>query len=241
MVEVIRLNCKLWKEQLVLHSYDELEANEQKALKGHLQTCSDCQQFQERLNETWRALDSWEEIDRPFDTGVLREATRPKPLIARLPWHQRWFSWGLAAGLILLVGFSTLAWMGVDVKWKNNGLTIRLGPEEVPAFTKADVIQLLQAQRQAARVEVSNQLQSALQQFSEQLRDHLNQRQQQTNAQIALIYQAIQSQRAGDLELVRQELQKLAGATEAELIEANRAIGFILASRVDGTEQNPKP
>jgi len=238
---VFGLNCKLWKEQLVLHSYDELEAEAREALVEHLQTCSDCQQFQERLNETWRALDSWEEVDCPMNIRALHEATRPKPLMAHLPWHQRWFSWGLAAGLILLVGFSTLAWVGVDITWKDNGLTIRLGPEEVPEFTKADVIQLLQAQRQAARVEVSNQLQSAFQQFSEQLRDHLNQRQQQMNAQIALIYQAIQSQRAGDLELVRQELQKLAGATEAELIEANRAIGFILASRMDGTEQDQKP
>jgi len=224
----------------VIVSYDELEADEQKALKEHLPGCSDCQQFQERLNETRRALDSWEAVDCPMNIRSLHEATRPKPLMAHLPWHQRWFSWGVAAGLILLVGFSALAWVGVDVKWKNNGLTIRLGPEEVPEFTKADVIQLLQAQRQAARIEVSNQLQSALQQFSEQLRDHLNQRQQQTNAQIALIYQAIQSQRAGDLELVRQELQKLAGATEAELIEANRAIGFILASRMDGIDPNTK-
>ena len=65
----------------------------------------------------------------------------------------------------------------------------------------------------------------------------LNGRNRQT-AQLALIYQGLQSQRIQDLELIRQELQHLAGATEAEFLETHRAFEFILASHVswDTTE-----
>ena len=144
----------------------------------------------------------------------------------------------MAACLILTLSLSALAWIGVDVKWEDRGLTLRIGQEAVPEITEQELVQLLQAERHATQVEIVKQLQGALDEFSEQLQVHLDERQKQANAQLALIYQGLQSQRVQDLELIRQELQHLAGATEAEFLETQRAFEFILASHVSGIQQN---
>ncbi|RKU35395.1 hypothetical protein C6496_16985 [Candidatus Poribacteria bacterium] len=233
------MDCRFFREQIVLGSYDELEAEAKKSLKAHLQTCRECEQFQASLNETQQALDQWAEVDRPIDIETLHEAIQPKPL----PWWSqlpawRWLSWGAAACLILVISLSALAWIGVDLKWEDRGLTLRIGSEAVPEITEPELVRLLQAERHATQAEIVKQLQGALDEFSEQLQVHLDERQQQTNAQLALIYQGLQSQRIQDLELIRQELRHLAGATEAEFLETQRAFEFILASHVSGIQQN---
>ena len=111
-----------------------------------------------------------------------------------------------------------------------------MGSEAVPEITEQELVRLLQAERHATQVEIVKQLQGALDEFSEQLQVHLDERQKQANAQLALIYQGLQSQRVQDLELIRQELQHLAGATEAEFLETQRAFEFILASHVSGIQ-----
>ena len=233
------MDCKFFKEQIVVESYEKLDAEAKKSLEAHLQTCRECEQFQANLKETQQALNQWTEIDRPIDIEALHGAIQPKPL----PWWSqlpawRWLSWGLAACLILVIGLSALAWIGVDLKWEDRGLTLRIGQEVVPEITEQELVRLLQAERHATQVEVVKQLQGALDEFSEQLQVHLDERQKQTNAQLALIYQGLQSQRGQDLELIRQELQHLAGATEAEFLETHRAFEFILASHVSGIQQN---
>ena len=117
-------------------------------------------------------------------------------------------------------------------------MTLRIGSEAVPEITEQELVRLLQAERHATQVEIVKQLQGALDEFSEQLQVHLNERQKQTDTQLALIYQGLQSQRVQDLELIRQELQHLAGATEAEFLETQRAFEFILASHVSGIQKN---
>ena len=222
-------------------SYDELDAEAKKSLEAHLQTCHECEQFQKNLNETQQALDQWEEVDRPINIEALRGAIRSKSLSwpSQLPaWH--WLSWGVAACLILVFSLSALAWIGVDLKWEDHGLTLRIGQEPVPEITEQELVRLLQAERHATQVEIVKQLQGALDQFSEQLQVHLDERQKQTNAQLTLIYQGLQSQRVQDLELIRQELQHLAGATEAEFLETQRAFEFILASHVSEIQKNMK-
>ena len=240
------MDCQFFREQIVLQAYDEPEGDARKNLENHLQHCSDCHQFQERFRETRNALDTWEEIDRPTDLEALHRSIQPKPQRAHFSWRPqspawRWLSWGVAACLMMVVSFSALAWIGVDARWKDNGLILRFGPEEVPKITEQDLIQLLQAQRQETQIETAKQLQAALVEFNEELQEHLDVRQQQTQAQLALIYRAMQSQRAEDLELIRRELQNLAGATEAELLQAQRAFEFILASHVDGMQRNQSP
>ena len=233
------LDCRFFREQIVLESYEELDAEAKKSLEVHLQTCRGCEQFQMSLNETQQTLDQWSEIDRPIDIEGLHEAIQPKPL----PWWSqspawRWLAWGLAACLILTLSLSALAWIGVDVKWEDRGLTLRIGQEVVPEITEQELVRLLQAERDATQVETVQQLQGMLDEFSEQLQVHLDERQKQANAQLGLIYQGLQSQRAQDLELIRQELQHLAGATEAEFLETQRAFEFILASHVSGIQKN---
>ena len=235
------MDCRFFREQVVLESYDELDAEGKKSLEAHLQTCRECKQFQAGLNETQQALDQWTEVDRPIDIEALHEAIQPKTL----PWWPqspawRWLSWGMAACLILAFSFSALAWIGVDLKWEDRGLTLRIGSEAVPEITEQELVRLLQAERHATQVEIVKQLQGALDEFSEQLQVHLDERQKQANAQLALIYQGLQSQRVQDLELIRQELQYLAGATEAEFLETQRAFEFILASHVSGIQKNIK-
>ena len=223
----------------MVESYDELSAEEKKSLEAHLQTCRECEQFQANLKETQRALDQWTEVDRPIDIEALHGLIQPKPVSwwSQLPtW--RWLSWGLAACLILVISLSALAWIGVDLKWEDRGLTFRIGQEPVPEITEQELVRLLQAERHAIQVEVVKQLQGALDAFGEQLQVHLDERQKQADAQLALIYQGLQSQRVQDLELIRQEIQHLAGATEAEFLEAHRAFEFILASHVSGIQQN---
>ena len=233
------MDCRFSREQIVIESYEELETEAKQSLEAHLQTCRECEQFQVSLNETQQALDQWTETDRPIDIESLHETIQPKPLPwwSRLPaW--RWLAWGVAACLILVFSLSALAWIGVDVKWEDRGLTLRIGQEAVPEVTEQELVQLLQAERHATQVEIVKQLQGALDEFSEQLQVHLDERQKQANAQLGLIYQGLQSQRVQDLELIRQELQHLAGATEAEFLETQRAFEFILASHVSGMQQN---
>ena len=235
------MDCTFFREQIVLETYEELDAEAKKSLKAHLQICRDCTQFQVSLNETQQALDQWSEPDRPINIEALHRAIQPKPLSrwSRSPaW--RWLSWGVAACLILVISLSALAWIGVDIKWEDRGLTLRIGQEPVPEITEQELIRLLQMERHATQVEIVKQLQGALDQFSEQLQVHLNERQKQTNAQLTLIYQGLQSQRVQDLELIRQELQQLASATEAEFLETQRAFEFILASHVSEIQKNIK-
>ena len=219
----------------MLESYDELDTEAKKSLEAHLQICPECEQFQMSLKETQQALDQWSEEDRPIDIEALHEAIQPKPLSW---WHQssawRWLAWGVAACLILTLSLSALAWIGVDVKWEDRGLTLRIGQEVVPEITEQELVRLLQTERNTTQT----QLQGMLDEFSEQLQVHLDERQKQANAQLGLIYQGLQSQRVQDLELIRQELQHLAGATEAEFLETQRAFEFILASHVSGIQQN---
>ena len=233
------MDCRFFREQIVLESYEELDAEAKKSLEAHLQTCRECEQFQVSLNETQQTLDQWPEANRPIDIEALHEATQPKTL----PWWSqspawRWLSWGVAACLILVFSVSTLAWIGVDVKWEDRGLTLRIGSEAVPEITEQELARLLQAERHATQVEIVKQLQGVLDEFNEQLQVHLNERQKQADTQLALIYQGLQSQRVQDLELIRQELQHLAGATEAEFLETQRAFEFILASHVSGIQKN---
>ncbi len=233
------MDCRFFRDQIVIESYEELDAEAKKLLKAHLQTCRECEQFQSSLNETQQALDQWTEVDRPVDIAALHEAIKPKPLPwwSRLP-ARRWLAWGAAACLILVLSLSALAWIGVDFKWEDRGLTLRIGQEVVPEITEQELVRLLQAERHATQAEIVKQLQGALDEFSEQLQVHLDERQKQADAQLALIYQGLQSQRIQDLDLIRQELQHLAGATEAEFLETQRAFEFILASHVSGIQQN---
>ena len=233
------MDCRFFREQIVLESYEELDAEPKKSLEAHLRTCRECEQFQVSLNETQQALDQWTEADRPIDIESLHGAIQPKPL----PWWSqlpawRWLAWGVAACLILTFSLFALAWIGVDIKWEDRGLTLRIGQEPVPEITEQELVRLLQTERHATQVETVQQLQGALDEFSEQLQVHLDERQKKTDAQLGLIYQGLQSQRVQDLELIRQELQHLAGATEAEFLETQRVFEFILASQVSGIQQN---
>ena len=235
------MDCRFFREQIVLESYEELDAEGKKSLEAHLQTCRECEQFQANLNETQQVLDQWAEVDRPIDIEALHGVIQSKPL----PWWSqlpawRWLSWGAAACLILVISLSALAWIGGDFKWEDRGLTLRIGQEVVPEITEQELVRLLQTERHATQVEMVKQLQGALDEFSKQLQVHLDERQQQADAQLALIYQGLQSQRIQDLELIRQELQHLAGATEAEFLETQRAFEFILASHVSGIQEDMK-
>ena len=233
------MDCRFFREQIVLENYEELNTEAKKSLEAHLQTCRECTQFQVNLNETQQTLDQWEEVDLPTDIEALHRTIQSKPLSwwSRSPaW--RWLSWGMAACLILVVSLSALAWIGVDLKWEDRGLTLRIGQEQVPEITEQQLVRLLQAERHATQAEIVKQLQGALNEFSKQLQVHLDERQKQADARLALIYQGLQSQRIQDLELIRQELQHLAGATEAEFLETQRAFEFILASHVSGIQKN---
>ena len=235
------MDCRFFREQIVLETYEELAAEAKKSLEAHLQTCRECEQFQVSLNETQQVLDQWAEPDRPINLEALHGAIQPRPLS---PWIQlpawRWLYWGVAACLILVVSLSALAWIGVDIKWEDRGLTLRIGQEQVPEITEQQLVRLLQAERHATQAEIVKQLQGALDEFSKQLQVHLDERQKQANAQLVLIYQGLQSQRVQDLELIRQELQHLAGATETEFLETQRAFEFILASHVSEIQKNMK-
>jgi hypothetical protein len=231
------LDCTFWQEQLVLLNCDELEDGERQTLENHLRECPECQQFQAQLSRTQRMLDSWDEIDRPTDIEALRAALHPKRRW-RFEWNfWRTLFWAGATAMVLLIGFATLAWVGVDVKWKDNGLTVRFGAQEIPEITQAELLQLLQWQRQETSAEVSD----ALNAFTEQLETYLANNQQQMAEYITLIYRAVQSQRHADLIQVHQSIQNLAGATEAELMETYRTLELLLTANLDGEQGALKP
>jgi predicted anti-sigma-YlaC factor YlaD len=79
MKEVFALDCRFFREQIVIESYEELETEAKQSLEAHLQTCRECEQFQVSLNETQQALDQWTEADRPIDIEALHGAIQSKP------------------------------------------------------------------------------------------------------------------------------------------------------------------
>ena len=74
------MDCRFFREQIVLENYEELNTEAKKSLEAHLQTCRECTQFQVNLNETQQTLDQWEEVDRPINIEALHGAIRSKSL-----------------------------------------------------------------------------------------------------------------------------------------------------------------
>ena len=115
------MNCRFFREQIVLENYNELEGKLSKALERHLQICPKCKRFQARLIDTQQTLDQWTEINRPPNIQTLHRAIQSKlfSLRAQLPSLQ-WAHRGILLFSILSLGFTVLPWLGVNVKWEDH-------------------------------------------------------------------------------------------------------------------------
>lgn len=228
------MNCEQAREQIILSEYDGLDPEQRGPLQAHVDQCANCQQFQGQVVHTQQALDQWEPIEQPVDLAELYESVQFGSQAPYRSTRHGWLPWFLRAGIacaVLVIGL--LAWIGLDARWQDSGLTLRFGPEEPIKLPQTEVVHLLQLQQQMMQAGLNSQLREALTEWNEEFLAYLDERERRTEAQLLMLYQAVQAQRSQDLASVDEALQDLAGATEAELREAGRLVEFILASQAN--------
>ena len=77
MKGVFALDCRFFRVQIVIDSYEELHAKAKKSLEAHLQICPECEQYRGSVHQVQQFLDQWEDIDRPIDIEALHRAILP--------------------------------------------------------------------------------------------------------------------------------------------------------------------
>jgi len=219
-------NCEKYKQLIVSLIYDELSDTEAGFVQRHLSDCEGCSKFKAEIEQTGNLLENWVDVDVPVDVAILHSQAERKPIIARLPWQRRWFAWTATALGMVAVLFVAFGLIGTDIKWEQNTLTVRFGGEQDTQNELAPQV-LWQAQYQALRTELSEELQTAITQLSQAILEH----QENQKAQSALLIEALQAQRNYDMELIKEELQNLANATEDELQKAYLTLDWLITNQ----------
>jgi len=225
-VDKMPKNCEEFKELIVSLTYNELPETEAVVVQSHLSDCEACSKFRAEIKQTGDLLENWADVDIPVDLASLHSQAEHKPIIARLPWQKRWFAWTTAAFGIAAVLFVVFGLIRTEIKWEDNTLTVRFG-NKTDTQNELTSEMLLQAQYQALRTELSEELQTAIAQLSQAI----SEQQESQKVQLASLVEAIQAQRNYDMELIKEELQNLANATEDELQKAYLTLDLLIANQ----------
>ena len=136
------------------------------------------------------------------------------------------FRWAAIAFGIMAVLFVAFGLIGTEIKWEGNSLTVRFGGESESQDERPSEM-LLPAQYQALRAELSEELQTAFAQLSQAILEN----QENQKVQWNMLIEALQAQRNYDMELIKEELQNLANATEDELQKAYLTLDLLIANQ----------
>lgn len=131
------------KELLVSLLYDELDAQERKAVQQHLAACRECREEAGRLRALRTQLGAWTVPDPPLDLRLPAAA-------AAVSRASGWRGWGLAAAAVLLLAVAS-AIAGIEIQAVGGGVTIRTAwsAPQVPVASdtvRRDELVTLQAQ-----------------------------------------------------------------------------------------------
>jgi Putative zinc-finger len=111
------------KERLVGYLYDDLPASERRQFETHLEACPACFEEVAGLRSTRTQLEQWVPPEPALAFQIVRGGAAPA-----VPERRVWVSplWGLAAAAVLVLA-AAAAIANVEVKYGNDGLTVRTG------------------------------------------------------------------------------------------------------------------
>jgi anti-sigma factor RsiW len=142
------------KELLVEYLYDEIGADDRRAVEAHLAECGECRAEAKGLRATRTQLAEWAPPRPELAFQVVRGAALP---VARRRFWQP--AWGLAAAAVL-VHAAAASLANLEVKYGPDGLTVRTGWGRVPpAAAPAAVSPVATAASHASDQDLRQQLQ----------------------------------------------------------------------------------
>lgn len=120
------MNCQDIAEQLPLLLYDELDAEEAAAIRGHLESCQSCAEHWREMEKTRQLLDEWKPAEAGAEVSSLLDDA--PPVLKMTKSSRRRFSpslfTGLAAAVLIMI---TLFFVGVDVQKTDGRLSVSFG------------------------------------------------------------------------------------------------------------------
>jgi hypothetical protein len=221
----MKTECSEYQKQIPKLFLDELTSDEEKALKEHLEACSQCRSEQESYSQTIRMLQSVDDEPVPRHFFVYEEARKPNPWQL---FRQMKLFWRMAtvalAGLFLFIGIAAVSQM--QVRADRNGWMVAFGRETMDAAAiKKDILKITEERNRAAaqtwirqikaeiehsRNDLTHQQKEELTAVFAQLDSRLSNRifketdnvRIDTGVLISNVYKTVAQQRARDLALI---------------------------------------
>ncbi len=156
------------KEQLIGYLYDELDAEDRRAVEAHLAACDDCRSEVAGLQQTRQHLTTWSPPQPDLAFHIVRGAApAPVPAPRRFGFVPQW-AMAAAASLLVLAGAAAIA--HVELRYGPEGVVVRTGwgtpagPVAAPPAAPA-----VQAVAAGLSSEQSAQLKAAIQMLENRL------------------------------------------------------------------------
>lgn len=112
------------KELIVAYLYGEVPAAERQAIDAHLAVCPECRIELEELRATRNHLALWAPPEPDLGFRLIRAGAEPVPVPS---WRQRFVpAFGFAAAATIVLA-AALAIANVEVRYGNDGVTVRTG------------------------------------------------------------------------------------------------------------------
>jgi hypothetical protein len=221
----MKSQCSEYQIQIPKLILGELTAEEEKALKEHLETCSRCRSEQEGYAQTIQMLQSVDDEPVPRHFFVYQEAGKPNPWQLFRQMKSFWqTAFAAMAGVILIIGIAAV--LQIRVRTDRNGWTVAFGRGNIDAAAiREDILKITEERNRAAaqawmqkikaeiersRTDLTHQQKEELASAFTQLNSRLSNRILQetdnvridTGALISDMYKIVSQQRARDLALI---------------------------------------
>jgi hypothetical protein len=146
----MKSQCGEYQKQIPKFVLGELTAEEEKTLKEHLETCSQCQSEQESYSQTIQMLQSVDDEPVPRHFFVYKETRKPNPWQLFRQMKPFWQTTSAAiACLMFLVCIAAVS--QVQVRADHSGWTVAFGRGSIEAAAiKEDILKITEERNRAA-------------------------------------------------------------------------------------------
>jgi hypothetical protein len=222
--------CSEYQKQIQKLALGELAVEEEKALKKHLETCSQCRSEQESYTQTIQMLQSVDDEPVPHHFFVYEEDRKPNPWRLFRQMKPLWQTATVAiAGLFFLIGIAAIS--QVQIRADRDGWTVAFSRGKMDAAAIKEEILKITAERNRAaaqawmqqiRTEIENsrtdltrqqreELTAAFARLNSRLSDRILQETDNvridTGALVSDMYKTVSQQRARDLALINNRFE----------------------------------
>jgi hypothetical protein len=146
----MKSQCGEYQKQIPKLALNELTAEEERALKEHIETCSYCQSEQESCFQTIQKLQSVADEPVPRHFFVYEEARKPNPWQLFRQMKPFWqMATGAMACLFFLMGIAVVS--RVQVRADHNGWSVTFNRETIDAAAiKEDILKITEERNRAS-------------------------------------------------------------------------------------------